>query len=299
MTNGPARRHVVVGIDGSDSARRAVRWAVDEAGRRNVGLRLVHAVELPAGYAPGIVGPHALHSALKDRGHDWLSTSREEAEQAAPDLHVDTVLAVASPVPALVKESRDAALVVLGSRGLGGFSGLVLGSTAVELAGHAECPIVVVRGEHADEHAAGKPIVVGVDGTPAGDPAIAFAFAQASARGADLVAVHAWSDLVLEAAHAGGATALDFGLLEQRSRELLATCLSSWQQKYPDVHVTREVVHDRPARALLRHGEDARLLVVGTRGRGGFRGLLLGSTSQHLLYHAACPVAVVRTAAGE
>jgi nucleotide-binding universal stress UspA family protein len=107
--------------------------------------------------------------------------------------------------------------------------------------------------------------------------------------------VHAWTDLVIEAAHLGGAAALDFAPLEQQAAETLAERLAGWQEKYPDVHVIREVVRERTVKALLRNSEHAQLVVVGTRGRGGFRGLLLGSTSQHLLQHATCPVAVVRT----
>jgi nucleotide-binding universal stress UspA family protein len=229
---------------------------------------------------------------MEDRGRDWLAEARAAAEQAVPGLRVDVVLETAPPVSTLVKESRDAALVVLGSRGLGGFSGLVLGSTAVEVAARAQCPVAVVRGQEAP---ADGPVVVGVDGTPVGEAAIAFAFAEASARGADLVAVHAWTDLVIEAAYLGGAAALDFAPIEQQAEEVLAERLAGWQEKYPDVRVTREVVRDRPTAALLRHAEHAQLVVVGSRGRGGFRGLLLGSTSQHLLHHAPCAVTVVRT----
>jgi nucleotide-binding universal stress UspA family protein len=295
--NTTAGRRVVVGIDGSDSAVRAVRWAAKEARRRSAGLRLVHAVEVLTGFAPHVVDWHAVQTAMQDRGREWLDEARDAARQVAPEVHVDTSLAEVYSVVALVRESQDAALVVLGSRGLGGFTGLVLGSTAVELAGRAYCPIVVIRGGPDGEVVNTGPVVVGVDGTPVGEDAIAFAYAQASARGAELVAVHAWSDLILEAAYtAGGAPALDFSRLQRQSEELLAERLAGWQEKYPDVHVVREVVHDRPTRALLRHAAHAQLLVVGTRGRGGFRGLLLGSTSQHMLYHAACPVAVVRTA---
>ncbi|HEY7593898.1 MAG TPA: universal stress protein [Actinophytocola sp.] len=284
-------QYVVVGIDGSDSSLQAVRWAADEARRRGVGLRLLHAVELPASYSPRIIEWNVLHSAMTDRGHEWLAKAQAEARAEATGVDVETVLTEAdSAVPALVKESNDAALVVLGSRGLGGFSGLLIGSTAVGLAGRSRCPVIVVRGTPS-----AGPVLVGVDGTPAGEGAIAFAFAQASALGADLVAVHAWSDLVIDAALMTGAGAIDFGPLEQRSAELLAERLAGWPERYPDVHVTRDVVRDRPAKALLRRAAQARLVVVGSRGRGGFRGLLLGSTSQHLLYHAACPVAVVRT----
>jgi len=271
----------------------AVRWAAVEAQRREVGLRLVHAVEMVTGYPPHVVDGHALHAALRDRGQAWLDDARAEAVRVAPELGVETFLDEMSPVALLVRESYDAALVVLGSRGMGGFSGLVLGSTAVELAGRAHSPMVVVRGE--DARVTG-PVVVGVDGTPVGEDAIAFAFAQASARGAELVAVHAWTDLLLESAYAAGATAFELDSVQRQAEELLAERLAGWQEKYPDVHVAREVVRERPARALLRHAEHAQLLVVGTRGRGGFRGLLLGSTSQHMLHHAACPVAVVGTA---
>jgi nucleotide-binding universal stress UspA family protein len=136
-----------------------------------------------------------------------------------------------------------------------------------------------------------------VDGTPTGESAIAFAFVEASARGTDLVAVHTWTDLLLETAFAGAAAQLDFSVLAQQAEEVLGERLAGWQEKYPDVPVTRHVSRERASHALLRHAEDARLLVVGSRGRGGFRGLLLGSTSQHMLHHAPCPVAVVRTMA--
>lgn len=281
---------VVVGVDGSSSALHAVRWAVDEAVRRDTGLRLVHAHEIPAGYPPGFVDWHALHEALSAQGKAWLASAREEVEKVAPGLAIEVVEVRAGAVPTLVRESSEAAVLVLGSRGLGGFTGLVVGSTAVELAKRAHCPVVVVR--DADH---GGPVVVGVDGTPVGEAAIAFAFAAASARGVDLVAVHTWTDLLLETAFAGGAAALDFAPLAQQAEEVLGERLAGWQEKYPDVSVTRHVSRERASRAMLRHAEDAGLLVVGSRGRGGFRGLLLGSTSQHLLHHAPCPVAVVRT----
>ncbi|HYQ63970.1 universal stress protein [Actinophytocola sp.] len=284
---------VVAGVDGSESALHAVRWAALEARRRHAGLRLVHAFGIPVGYAPGFVDWHALHEAVVAQGRTWLDEARKAAEETVPGLAVELVEVKAGSVPVLLKESAHAALVVLGTRGLGGFTGLVIGSTAVEVAAHAHCPVVVVRGADTGT----GPVVVGVDGTPVGEAAIAFAFAQASTLGTDLVAVHTWTDLILEAAFAGGATALDFAPLAQEAEEVLGERLAGWQEKYPDVPVSRHVSRERAAKALLRHAEHAQLLVVGTRGRGGFRGLLLGSTSQHLLHHAPCPVAVVPTAA--
>src|SRR5216117_3559149 len=197
---------VVVGIDGSASALDAVRWAADEARRRGSPLRLVHAQEMPAGYPPGFVDWHALHEALAAQGRTWLDQAREAV---APELPVEVVTVKAGAVPALMTESAGAGLLVLGTRGFGGFTGLFVGSTAVALAARAHCPVVVVREPGASTVGTG-PVVVGVDGTPVGEAAIAFACAEASARGAGLVAVHAWTDLLLEAAFAGAAAQLDF-----------------------------------------------------------------------------------------
>lgn len=292
MNETVTRPPVVVGVDGSESGLRAVRWAATEARRRGGHLRLVYACEVPVGYHSfNVVDPRVLRTAMEDQGRAWLA----EAARVAAGVPTEEVLEVAPPVPLLAKESRNAALVVLGSRGLGGFTGLLVGSTSVELAGRVRCPMVVVRGPHGGEPPVEGPVVVGVDGTPVGEAAIAFAFAEASALGVDLVAVHAWTDLLLEAAFAGGAEALDFTPLAEKARAILAERLAGWQEKYPDVNVVREVVRKRPAQALLAAAEHAQLVVVGSRGRGGVRGLLLGSTSQHLLHHAPCPVAVVHT----
>ena len=282
---------VVVGVDGSESAMAAVRWAAAEARARGTSLRLVHAHEVPVGYPEGFVAHHQLRDALAAQAATWLDEARTVAEETVPGLRVVAVVREAGPVPVLVAESSSAAQVVLGTRGLGGFTGLLVGSTAVELSGRAHCPVVVVRGEPDRS----GPVVVGVDGTPVGEAAIAHAFAAASAYGTGLVAVHTWTDLLVETAFAGGAAALDFSPLAQTAEAELGERLAGWREKYPDVPVTRYVEREHPGAALLRHAEHARLVVVGTRGRGGFRGLLLGSTSQHLLHHAPCPVAVVRT----
>lgn len=285
---------VVVGVDGSESALWATRWAADEATRRRAPLRIVHAFEIPVGYPPGFVDWHMLHEALAERGRTWLAQAEKVAKETVGDgVPVETVQVEAGAVPTLLAESERAALVVVGTRGMGGFVGLVVGSTAVEVSARARCPVVTVR----EEGSGTGPVVVGVDGTPVGEAAIAFAFAEASIRGTDLVAVHTWTDLLVETAFAGGAAALDFAPIAQQAEEVLGERLAGWTEKYPDVRVSRHVSHERAPKALLRHAEKAQLVVVGSRGRGGFRGLLLGSTSQHLLHHAPCPVAVVPTAA--
>lgn len=283
---------ITVGVDGSQPALVAVRWAAEEARVRGTGLRLVHACEVPTGFRDGFVGLGQLREALAAQGQDALAQAEKIATEAAPDLRVETAMHMAGVVPVLAEESRRAAQLVLGTRGLGGFTGLLVGSSAVELASRAHCPLVVVRGA-----TAAGPVVVGVDGTEASAAAVAYAFDAASAYGTGLVAVHTWTDLLVETAFAGDMAALDFSPLAQTAEAELGERLAGFQEQYPDVAVTRYVERLRPSTALLRHAENARLVVVGTRGRGGFRGLLLGSTSQHLLRHAPCPVAVVRTAA--
>ncbi|MPZ78949.1 MAG: universal stress protein [Actinophytocola sp.] len=283
---------VVVGVDGSPSALRAVRWAAEEAERRGLELKLVHVYSTPVGLPGGIIEPAAVRDALRTQGRRWLSEARAVAAEVSADLRPGIVLEAADIVPVLVKESLAASLLVLGTRGLGGFAGLLIGSTAVTLAGRAHCPLVVVRGEDDRSHG---PVVVGVDGLPNSEAAVEFAFAEASLHGADLVAVHTWAEPVADTLLLGHPEPPDFEPAQQHAYQTLAERLAGWREKYPDVHVTREVVRDHPSRALLRYAEGARLVVVGTRGRGGFRGLVLGSTGQHLLHHAPCPVAIVRT----
>jgi nucleotide-binding universal stress UspA family protein len=187
-------------------------------------------------------------------------------------------------------------MVVLGERGLGGFTGMLIGSVANAVVAGAACPVVIVRTQPLGKPNTDGPVVVGVDGSPASEAAIAFAFEQASRRGRRLVAVHTWQEVFLDP-ELGDRVSFDTNFLEERERELLAQRLAGWQEKYPDVVVTRVVTKGLPVRALLEYGEDAELIVVGSRGLGGYQGMLLGSTSQALVHHAPCPVAVVRAEA--
>lgn len=289
------RNPVVVGVDGSASALHAVRWAAEQAVRRGLPLRIVHVYVAPITLPGGVVDPSIVRSAMRAQGSRWLSEAHTVAQAVAPALEPDLALENAPLIPVLAEESRSAELLVLGTRGLGGFTGLLLGSTATLLAGRAHCPLVVVRGDDTGTVREHGPVVVGVDGTRNSEQAIAFAFAEASARDGRLVAVHTWTDSLADTALLGHPEPPDFVPAQQQAFELLAERLAGWQEKYPDVHVTREVVRDHPSRALLRYAAGAALVVVGTRGRGGFRGLVLGSTGQHLLHHAPCPVAIVRT----
>jgi nucleotide-binding universal stress UspA family protein len=232
---------------------------------------------------------------LRDAVLGHLDTAARAAARVAGDLEIERVEVTGFPEAVLEAESRWAELVVVGNRGLGGFTGLLIGSVAVALAAHAECPVVVVRGAEPDQAAPlPEPVVVGVDGSPQSEAALAFAFAAADLRRVPLVAVHAWWDLLVDPTMA---PLVDWDAAEADEHEVLAERLAGWTQTYPDVPVRRLVVRDRPARALVEESGRAQLVVAGSRGRGGLRGMLLGSVSQALLHHAHCPVAVVRQSA--
>ncbi|QQQ80193.1 universal stress protein [Saccharothrix sp. 6-C] len=281
---------IVVGVDGSASAVTAAAWAAREAARLRVPLRLVHAYLLPAqGYPELVVNGPEVREAFEQQGLQWLQEAAEAARMAVPNVEVETVLVVDRPAAALITESRRARMIVLGSQGLGGFSGLLVGSVAVAVSAHGHSPVVVVR-EPVDERG---PVVVGVDGSPVSEQAVAFAFEEASLRGAPLTAVIAWTDVLVDSVY-GSRFTVDWSQVEDEQRRILAERLAGWQEKYPDVEVTRVVLRDRPVRALLTAAVGAQLLVVGSHGHGGFAGMVLGSTSQGLVYHATCPLAVVR-----
>ncbi|HTK65412.1 MAG TPA: universal stress protein [Pseudonocardia sp.] len=295
---GSGARPIVVGIDGSFSAERAARWAAREARLRGVPLQLLHAYEFAADFAPD--SERGSRSVFLGYGRDCLNQAAEQARGAAPGVEVSTELVVAQSVDLLAGRSKSASLVVVGSRGLGGVGGLLLGSVAVGLVSHAHCPVVIVRGDEydrpADEAAAdpSAPVVVGIDGSEVSSAALAYAYEWASVHDAPLVAVHAWA---VGSVDPSVAPLVDTEAMRGDAERLAAESLAGWREKYPDVEVRRVVVPERPAQALLEESGHARLLVVGARGRGGMSGLLLGSTSQALIHRATCPVAVVRPAA--
>ncbi|WIX76649.1 universal stress protein [Amycolatopsis carbonis] len=279
---------IVVGVDGSDQALDAVRWAAAEAAPRALPLQLVSAVD-PA-IAVATAGPPVVEEAV-EAIEQIAKADLEKAAQLArvtADITVRTEYFPSPAIPVLVEQSKHARLLALGASGRGGYAGMLLGSTAVSVVARSECPVVVVR--PAAEPAG--PVVVGVDGNETSLGALAAAFDEAAWRRAPLVAVHSWfdSDYLL---------ATQYGLVEgepeeEEQAQVLAESLAGWQEKYPDVTVQRVVVRDHPRHQLLEWSHKAQLVVVGSRGRGGFKGLVLGSTSQALIQHASCPVMVVR-----
>lgn len=301
---------IVVGVDGSDRATHAVWWAVGEAGRRGCPVTLVraHPVPMPTvgyGWGPTVVpgstvaatthGPAMLLGDDRVRQHveEALAVLADEvrAKAPGPSVHTEVRDGRASEALRTAADEHDARLVVVGATGLSALPRAVLGSTAAELVHDADRPVVVVRGAHTGDEAEPR-VVLGTGGTEAADSAVGFAFDFAARHGYRLRVVHASSDSPVDLLTTLGLWDLgaDQDEVAQRIDEYV---LRAWRERYPDVAVDVDVVDDRPARALLERAEDARLLVVGSRGRGPVRRTLLGSVSHAAVYHAACPVAVV------
>ncbi|WP_103381600.1 universal stress protein [Pseudonocardia dioxanivorans] len=277
---------VVAGLDGSDEAMEAVRWAAAEARDRRVVLRLVAAVEPPR--SDLVLPPRGVEfELLLGRTRPRLDAAEAAAHEVAADLELDREVVSGSPAAVLAAASRTACVVVVGHRGRGGFSGLLLGSVGLTLPTKAACPTVIVRGR-ADRRAA---VVVGVDGTPRGGAAVGFAFEEASLRGAPVVAVRAWSEPGLEPLLEP--LAVERAVMEETERRVLDRVLRPWQRRYPEVEVRPLPVRANAARALVECAADAALVVVGSRGPGLVRGMRFGSVGQALIHHSPCPVAVV------
>ncbi|OBC00378.1 universal stress protein [Mycobacterium sp. 852013-50091_SCH5140682] len=293
MTESVPHPYILVGIDGSCSALNALTWAVGEAQLRKLPIRLAHAVD-NSGAAVGF-NPGASESFFEHLNADalrYLHQARDHAHALDPDVQIVMSRVAGHPLAALVELSTDAVLTTLGSTGLNAFSGLVAGSVSVGFAARGHSPVVVTR---TSVPSIDGPIVVGVSGSADAEDAIAWAFDEASLRGADLIAVHVWNDIAPSHIFWGyrppgpGDETPD-----TQEERLLAQRLAGWQEKFPDVKVHRVVTTGKPAAVLASQSQHARLVVVGSRGRGDAAGLFLGSTSHSLIHHAMCPVLITR-----
>ncbi|MCP2279634.1 Nucleotide-binding universal stress protein, UspA family [Nocardia amikacinitolerans] len=276
---------VVVGTDGSDSAAYAVRWAARDAAAHRTPLHIVTAIGSMIEFGAAL-GPAAIDfQEIRQDGERTLEQARALAEQAVGDqrLEITTALVESAPIPALKDSSKDARLLVVGTRGHGALRRGLLGSVSTSLARHAQCPVAVIPDE--DPVPTDGAVVVGVDGSACSAHAVRVAYDQAAVRNVELVAVHTWSEVYRY---------IPREEMLQEDSALLAESLAGFSDRYPDVAVRRVVVEDRPARRLLREAEGAQLLVVGSHGRGGFVGMTLGSVSQAVLHAAPCPVVIAR-----
>lgn len=288
---------VVVAVDGSPASRNAVRWAANTANKRGIPLRLASSYTMPQFlYAEGMVPPQELFDDLQSETMEKIDEARAVAHEVAPDIKIGHTIAEGSPIDMLLDMAHDVTMIVMGSRGLGGLSGMVMGSVSAAVVSHASCPVVVVREDNQlDEATKYGPVVIGVDGSDVSAKATEIAFAEADARGAELVAVHTWMDMQVQASLAGlSAAQQQWEVVEREQIEMLTERLAPMTEKYPNVEVRKVITRDRPVRALVENSEGAQLLVVGSHGRGGFKGMLLGSTSRALLQSAPCPMMVVR-----
>ncbi|WP_137723461.1 universal stress protein [Prescottella subtropica] len=285
---------VVVGVDGSAAAQAAVVWAARMCAARKLSLRIIHALNFsPYTYGAPYLDVAGIYDWMEVQGKDIVTAAAESARQVSADLDISTEISTMGGARWLVSLSEDSRALVLGASGRGAAGGI--GSTAVNAASHGVCPVVVVHQRDGAVPDSG-PVVVGIDGSPTSERATAVAFEEAARRGVPLVAIHAWSDTP-HGTLAGERSAIrDPRGFEDAEHEVLSERLAGWSDRYPDVEIRRELYVDGPRTHLLAWSQKAQLVVVGSRGRGGFRGLLLGSTSNELVQKAQCPVMVVRPA---
>jgi nucleotide-binding universal stress UspA family protein len=284
---------VVIGVDGSPGSTSALQWGLALAERRRAPVRLVLAfapsmsdLRIGGGNDIGVVGD------ARRGARDLLEKAFAESTSRHPNLRITSSLVDDAAASALIEQSREAATIVLGAHGAHGFSNLVAGSTTMNVASHAHCTVVTVPTKLTDagltDAAAGNGIVVGVDGADVTHAAIDFAFREAAATGASITAIHAWVDPVTMSP-----MTQDTAGYSRAREQALTELMAPWRDDYPDVAVALNVVREHPVHALAAAAQGAQLLVVGCRGRGAVRSMMLGSVSHGLLHLATCPVAVV------
>lgn len=280
---------VIVGVDSSGRSLRALVWAAHEAALRGAQLRVVHV--LPTWEHDIPFHPPGMWLAVRDRGADIVAEAAAMAQEDHPGLDVSAELIPGRPAKVFVEQSEHASAVVLGARGEGGLGNVLLGSVSRQVAGHAVAPVVVVGYVNSGHDR----VLVGTDGSEVSTAALDYAFEEASLRKATLHVLRAWG---MPASMEHDAPEPDPENEAAKHRRELDEQLLGPRARHPDVKVQVELVRSWPSFELIRASERADLTVVGSRGKGGFHGLALGSVSHALLQYAMCPVAVVRPRPG-
>ncbi|BDD69519.1 universal stress protein [Streptomyces anthocyanicus] len=283
---------LVVGVDGSDGSLLAIDWAVDEAQRRGLPLRLVYASlwERYEGALPAMGRERPSEQVMAE---NIVGTAAERVRRYDPGLTVDTDTVPAEAVSALLAEGRHATAVVTGSRGRGELKGALLGSVSLAVASRADCPVVVVRGEKSALSGSHERVLLGAGDPDTSGAAVRFAFREADVRGCELDVVRAWRCPAYENTDEGAPSDDSEDQPERRASALIDTLVAEAAAEHPSVRLRKTTI-EGPARKVLVHRTAAAdLVVVGARHRSGHFGLQLGRVTHTLLQHAACPVAVV------
>ena len=285
---------IVVGVDGSPESDAAVRWATREAALRGEPVTLMHVVQPIIATWPVSAGHLGVAEWQEENARRVIDQAQADVRLAANDPEpqdVRTEVLHATPVDALVDASADARMVVVGSHGRGALGRLLMGSVSKAVLENAHCPVAVIHaGSGSTVVDPSAPILLGIDGSPASEAATAWAFDEASRRAVGLTALHAWSDVGVFPIF--GMNWRDY---HDEGEEVLAERLAGWQERYPDVHVTRRLVCDTPTHWLIQVAQSAQLVVLGSHGRGGFGGIRLGSVSAAVTQSTTVPVVVVRS----
>ncbi|MGW2022908.1 universal stress protein [Streptomyces decoyicus] len=285
-------RPLVVGVDGSDGSFLALDWAVDEAALHELPLRLVYASRWER-YEDAALGLSLKRPAGEVLADNIVGAAVERANLRNADVNVSTQVLGDEPESVLLRESDHVAVVIVGSRGRGAFTGLLLGSVGLAVAGRARCPVIVVRGDKAGLAGTHERVLLGVGDSAKGSEAVRFAFREAAVRGCTLDAVRAWRCPAHETT--------DHPLLagdperyhEGRASAVLDEALEETAGEYPTVRVRRATVEGAAHKVLIQRSAAADLLVIGAQRRDSHLGLQLGRVAHTALHHAECPVAVV------
>ncbi|MGO9031686.1 universal stress protein [Mycobacterium sp.] len=294
MSETSTKYGILVGVDGSAESDAAVSWAAREASLCHEPVALMHVVQPVIVSWPVSADQSTVAEWQDDNARHVIDQARKGLSAAVdqprlPDVRTEVLYS--HPVDALVDASNQARMIVVGSHGRGALGRLVMGSVSRGVVEHAHCPVAVIHADQAslpvDPEA---PVLVGVDGSPGSEAATAWAFDEASRRGVALIALHAWSDVGVFPI-----LGMDWRTYQGQGEELLAERLAGWQERYPDVRVSRRLVCDTPARWLIEESQNAQLVVLGSHGRGGFGGMRLGAVGATVAQSASVPVIVVRT----
>ena len=278
---------VVVAIDDEDPDMLLLGWAAAAAAFRRTRLVICHVCEWrPGNRTPQPMDEHTDPS-LRFGPERVVGTALDAVRAAYPDLEVSGAIGTGSPQRGLLAVAEEAAMIVVGARGIGGFAGLLMGSVSGQVAEHAGCPVAVVR----PVHGSAVDVVVGIDGSPQSAHALELGLAEARRTGGTLIALHAYRYAPMAAAYAPNPGVDQFSQ-RRLAEENLDRALGDVEAHNPDVKIERRIEHGSSAAVLVAAADGAAALVVGARGLGGFTGLIVGSVSQQVLRHAHCPVLI-------